>query len=247
VTDPTSDPESRTAIHRLNTDYAVNARALAGRVQRLASPRGRLSVTPEFRSGTVITVDGGTPPTCTVQFDTVTPGSSVPLIRYPSNLVPTAGDVVYVAALGGDNWVVTRLRNDGIPAYLSTSSSITGVTTEAMNSATFLTVYLEKNRRYRVEGRARLDSSLTNQCQLRIRYAVGGNPTTSSTLAAADEGLSGASPAGPRSFWPRGMPLTAGVSGDHTFGMSVGTTSGGGTTSMVAGAHTIFLAVSAFN
>lgn len=235
-------------IHQLTLAKDAGIRALAVRVKRTAQPRADRQIVPRLREGTVISNDGGSPPTCTVQFDTTTPGPSVPGIRYAWPLVPIAGDLVYVATLGADAWIVTRLRNDGVPAYLETVTTITGVSTEALNSATFLTVALEAGRRYRVEGHCRGDSTQQNTVDVKIRYAAGTNPTTSSTIAAAAEGLTNTGAGGARSYHPCAYPLIGGSSGNRTFGMSIHVGAGGGTTSMVTGnLGVIYVAISAFN
>ncbi len=238
-------------IHQLRVTHRDAARGLAARIRRTAKPPGHHAIVPAYRQGVVVSnegVVGGNPPTCTVQFDTVTPGPAVPGVRWADPIVPVAGDVVYVAALGGDNWVITRLKNDGCPAYLETTTTITGVgATETMNTATFLTVRLEAGRRYRVEGHCRGDGTAAITVDCKIRYAAGANPTTSSTLAAVDEGLTNAGASGARTYLPTGYPLIAGSTGDRTFGMSIHDGAGGGTVSMITGgAGAIWVAVSEF-
>lgn len=233
-------------INRLRVDRVAAARTVARGVRRAGQPPAR-GVTPRLRQATVVSVDGGTPPTCTVLLDPVTPGPSVPGIRYAWPLAPCPGDVVYLAMLDGNAWVITRLRNDGLPAYLGTTTTITGVGgTETLNSATFLTVWLEAGRRYRVEGQFRGDSTASNVVVARIRYAAGANPTTSSTVAAVEEGSTNTGAGGARTYRPAGYPLISGSNGPRTFGLSTVVAGGTGTTSMLLGnAPEIWVAVTA--
>jgi hypothetical protein len=59
-----------------------------------------------LRQCTVVSVDGGTPPTCTVTFDGTTNVSS---IRYLESYVPTAADVAYGVVISGTTWLLGTL------------------------------------------------------------------------------------------------------------------------------------------
>lgn len=142
-------------IHKLRVDHQAALRQTARAITAQARPMGR-SVTPELEQAVVVSVDGGTPPTCTIQYDTVTPGPVVPLVRYM--LPPAAGDVVYVARLAGDVWVLGKLSMDPGTRFLNETHSTaqfthtTGAATTMLSLAVTVPAGLPPGTRVRVLG-----------------------------------------------------------------------------------------------
>jgi hypothetical protein len=63
-------------------------------------------IVPSLRQCTVVSADGGTPPTCTVTFDGTT---NVGGIRYLESYVPIAADVAYGVVISGTTWLLGTL------------------------------------------------------------------------------------------------------------------------------------------
>lgn len=96
-------------IDNLHVSHAAAARQLATTMRKAAAAPAA-STTPTMPQGTIITVDSGTPPTCTV--DIGNSGNPVPGVRYQSGYHPVNGDIVYMAVIGSTIWVVGALMDD---------------------------------------------------------------------------------------------------------------------------------------
>lgn len=96
-------------IAALQADFESALRQAAAQIQQVSKP----VVSPiNLRMGLITAVAAGTPATCSVQYDTVTPGPSVAGIRYLNPV--RAGQVAYVATVGqGDTWVVGQVAELG--------------------------------------------------------------------------------------------------------------------------------------
>jgi hypothetical protein len=97
-------------IHQYRIDRVAALRAVTIATQQGDRPKTIRPISPLMRQAVVVSVDATTPPSCTIQYDTITPGPTHPGTRYPSNLPLTAGAVVYTVSLGnGDTWVLTKM------------------------------------------------------------------------------------------------------------------------------------------
>jgi hypothetical protein len=97
-------------ISRFRVDRVAAVRAAAVAIRQPDRAKTLRPITPLMRQATVVSLDATTPPSCTIQYDTVTPGPVHPLTRFAYPYVPVAGDVVYTVTLGnGDAWVLCKL------------------------------------------------------------------------------------------------------------------------------------------
>lgn len=66
-------------------------------------------VVPSMRQATIVSLNGGTPPTCTVTFDGIT---NVAGIRYMWPYTPVVGDVVNCIVQNGVTWIAGQLTTN---------------------------------------------------------------------------------------------------------------------------------------
>jgi len=81
-------------------------RAAAAVAKNTQSGSQAAGIVPGLRQGTVVSYDGGTPPSCTVTFDGTT---NVPGVQYMSSYFPTAGDLVSCLTLNGTTQILGQL------------------------------------------------------------------------------------------------------------------------------------------
>jgi hypothetical protein len=125
-----------TPISRLRINPTIAVRQAAGRIRQVARPPSE-AVVPLFRQARVVTVEGGSPPTCTLSYDDVTPGPQVPGIRYADGFVLFPNDLVYTATLSrGDTWVVSKLAK----TTLTTPFVQSGTSAVSYNNSTSINI-----------------------------------------------------------------------------------------------------------
>jgi hypothetical protein len=152
-------------IHQYRIDRVAALRAVTIATQQGDRPKTIRPISPLMRQATVVTVDATTPPSCTIQFDTVTPGPTHPGTRYPNNLKLVTGDLVYTVTLGnGDTWVLTRLAS-GLTApvqadvfsgsFSTASTTYTDLATPSSSPGPAVTVLMAAGQTVKVTVSAR--------------------------------------------------------------------------------------------
>lgn len=214
------------AIQQYRIDRAVALRAVAVAAQRPDRSKTIRPITPVLRQATVVTIDATTPPTCTIQYDAVTPGPTHPLTAFPANLALTGGDIVYVAVLGnGDAWVLTKMAGGVVAsskADAAASASTTSTSYVGLTGGPAVTVSLEAGHTVKVTVYARISNSPGGSGhQSYMSWAVSGADAQSAVDADAIETQTVTAGPGQKS----GL-YTAASSGDHTFTAQYKATSG---------------------
>lgn len=134
------------------TDAAV--RAMAAQTAAALGDRNSIAnAIPQWRRATIISNDGGSPPTCTLTWDKgVTSPGGIPFL---SGYTPRAGDEVYTLGIDGVHVVVDRIKPTGVHSarYVQT-----GTPTLTNGSVGFIT-YSTKDSNGLNEPGAALDLS----------------------------------------------------------------------------------------
>jgi hypothetical protein len=208
-------------IHQYRIDRVAALRAVTIATQQGDRPKTIRPISPLMRQATVVTVDATTPPSCTIQFDTVTPGPTHPGTRYPNNLKLVTGDLVYTVTLGnGDTWVLTRLAS-GLTApvqadvfsgsFSTASTTYTDLATPSSSPGPAVTVLMAAGQTVKVTVSARSWVSAVGATQANMAWAVSGAETRAAQDADATEQTDAQSGTMSKS----GL-YTAGVAGSRT-------------------------------
>jgi hypothetical protein len=98
-----AEPAPLLGQFQVSRDAAL--RRLAGTLRRTGGDPNS-GIVPALRQATLVSSDGGTPPTCTVTFDGQTNTAGV---RYLASYTPAAGHVVEVLVRAGDPFILGAL------------------------------------------------------------------------------------------------------------------------------------------
>jgi hypothetical protein len=102
-----ASPEPAPLLGQFRVSRDDSLRRLAGTLRRAGGEGLNASIVPSLRQATVVSSDGGSPPTCTITFDggaTFTPG-----VRYLASYTPAAGNVVEVLGRPGNPIILGTL------------------------------------------------------------------------------------------------------------------------------------------
>lgn len=81
---------------------------------------------PAYRQGVIISVDGGTPPSCTVTFDGAT---NVAGVQFLDSYFPTVSDIVVCVVSGATAWILGQLATASPLLLKVPTLDVTGATT----------------------------------------------------------------------------------------------------------------------
>lgn len=222
-------------IGQYRVDRVTATRAVALAAHQNARPKGIRAISPVLRQATVVSYEPATsPPSCTIRFDTVTPGPTHPLTRFAWPYIPTPGDLVYAVVLGnGDAWVLCKMaQGDTAPQQIDAAGTVTTSSTSyvALSGGPVVPVLLSAGQIVKVTAYARLSVGPAGGPghQAAMSWAVSGADTAAAADANAVESQSAQASPGQKT----GLYVAA-TAGSHTFTAQYKSASGTDTATFV--------------